>query len=147
MGTGREPVGMRFKQGLATSVSGNAQAFGFSVTITVSFGVVDLLHPSPRLFDLFLFAIAAVAAFSILNVLVVLLLRGGEQNSEGSRATLVGTATDFLAVGAAVGAAIGVSELLGSTASWVLVPFLAGAVYVMVQSVELAVGREQSDDD
>lgn len=39
------------------------------------------------------------------------------------------------------------AQLLGSTASWVVVPFLAGAVYVAVQSIELAVGREQSDDD
>ncbi len=143
----REPASARLKQGLATSVSGNAQAFGFSITITVSFGVIDVAHPSPSMANLFLFAVAAVAAFSILNVVVVLLLRGGDQNSEGSRATLVGTATDFLAVGAAIGAAIGLSELLGADASWILVPFVAGAVYVAVQSVELAVGREQSDDE
>ena len=147
MGSGRASVGTRLQQGLATSVSGNAQAFGFSITITVSFGVIDVVHPSPRLLDLFLFALSAVAAFAILNVVVVLLLRGGDQNSEGSRATLIGTATDFLAVGAAIGVAIGAAQLFGPTTSWVVVPFLAGAVYVAVQSIELAVGREQSEDD
>ena len=136
----------RLAQGLNASVHGNAQAFGFSITVTVSFGVVSVLHPTPGVLDLFLFALAGVLAFSLLNVLVVLTLRRADRSPPGERAVLVGTATDFLAVGAAVGAAIGISHLVGGTLAWILTPFLAGAVYVLVQSVELAVGSEQADE-
>lgn len=134
-------------RGLNASVHGNAQAFGFSITVTVSFGVVSLLEPKPGVLDLFLFAMAGVLAFSLLNVLVVLRLRTGEKTEPGDRAVLIGTATDFVAVGAAVGSAIGIGTLVHGTLAWILTPFVGGAVYVLVQSVELAVGREQADGD
>lgn len=136
----------RLAQGLNASVHGNAQAFGFSITVTVSFGVVSVLQPAPGVLDLFLFAMAAVLAFSLLNLLVVLALRNVDRSSPGERAVLVGTATDFLAVGAAVGAAIGIGHLIDGALAWILTPFVAGGVYVLVQSVELAVGREETGD-
>lgn len=136
----------RLAQGLNASVHGNAQAFGFSITVTVSFGVVSVLHPAPGVWDLFLFAMAAVLAFSLLNVLVVLALHDADRSVPGERAVLVGTATDFLAVGAAVGAAVGIGHLVDGTLAWILTPFVAGAVYVLVQSVELAIGREETGD-
>lgn len=137
----------RLAQGLNASVHGNAQAFGFSITVTVSFGVVSVLQPAPGVLDLFLFAMAGVLAFSLLNVLVVLALRSGDRTRPGYRAVLLGTATDFLAVGAAVGSAIAIGKLAHGTLAWVLTPLVAGTVYVLVQSVELAVGREQADED
>lgn len=146
MGTGVSRR-QRLAEGLNASVHGNAQAFGFSITITVSFGVVSLLEPKPGVFDLFLFAMAGVLAFSLLNVLVALGLRNTDKTEPGDRALLIGTATDFLAVGAAVGSAIGIGTLVHGTLAWVLTPFVGAAVYVLVQSVELAVGREEVDDD
>lgn len=145
MGSGT-PLRRRLAQGLACSVHGNAQAFGFSITVTVSFGVVSIEQPSPGVLDLFLFAMAGVLAFSLLNVVVALALRGTDGASTGSRAVLVGTATDFLAVGAAVGVAVAVGKLVDGRLAWALTPFLAGCVYVLVQSVELAVGQEQSEE-
>lgn len=133
--------------GLQDSVRGNAQAFGFSITVTVTFGVVSHLEHEPRLTDLFLFAMASVTAFSLLNLFVAVRLPNTAESKPGERATLVGTATDFLAVGGAVGAAIGIGELVDGTLAWVLPPFVAGMVYVAVQAVELAVGREEAEDD
>ena len=128
------------------SVRGNAQAFGFSITVTVSFGVLSILQPAPGVGDLFLFAISGVLAFSLLNVVVVLALRHADRREPGSRATLIGTATDFVGVGAAVGTAIGIGHLVNGVLAWILTPFLAGCVYVLVQSVELAVGTEETGD-
>ncbi len=133
-------------QGLNASVSGNAQAFGFSITVTVSFGVLTRLG-QPGLFDLFGFAMSAVLAFSLLNLVVVWRLRAAPEDGPSSRATLLGTATDFLAVGAGVACAVGAGRLLNGSAAWLLGPFLAGIAYVLVQSVELAVGREETDQD
>ncbi|GAA3605648.1 hypothetical protein [Microlunatus ginsengisoli] len=135
----------KLQQGLHASVRGNAQAFGFSITVTVTFGVLSQLEPKPRLIDLFLFALAGVAAFTVLNIVVVLRTGGRTTDGTGERATLIGTATDFLAVGAAVGVAIGTGTLLHNGWAWLLAPFAAGVVYVLVQSIELAVGREEAD--
>jgi hypothetical protein len=134
------------EHGLSTAVNGNAQAFGFSITITVSFGIVDVTHPAPALWELVVFALAGVAAFAVLNLAVVLFLSDAAAQSSSPRAVLVGTATDFLAVGAAVGAAVGVSELLMDGLAWTFTPFAAGVAYVLVQSVEFAVGREETGD-
>ncbi len=133
-------------RGLSSSVTGNAQSFGFSITITVTFGIVDAAEGQPSRLDLLGFALAAVAAFSVLNVLVFLLIDHDRDADALQRALLIGTATDFLAVAAAVGAAIGTTVLVHGGAAWLLAPFLAGVVYVLVQSLELAVGRDAADD-
>lgn len=133
-------------RGLSASVTGNAQAFGFSITITVTFGVVDAAEGTPSRLDLLGFAMAAVAAFSLLNVLVFLLLRGSRESDPPERALLIGTATDFLAVAAAVGTAIAATALVHDWAAWLLAPFLAGVLYVLVQSIELAIGRDRTGD-
>lgn len=127
-------------------MAGNAQAFGFSITITVTFGIVDAAEGHPTSLDLLGFALAAVAAFSVLNVLVFLLIDHDRDADTLQRALLIGTATDFLAVAAAVGVAIGATGLVHGWAVWLLAPFLAGLVYVLVQSLELAVGRDATDD-
>ena len=81
-------------RGFDAVVSNNAQAFGFSITVTVTFGAVSAQHPNPptRL-ELLGFAMVAVAAFALLNIVAVLLLEArGKRESE--RMLLVATATD-----------------------------------------------------
>lgn len=134
-------------EGLHASARGNAQAFGYSITVTVTFGVVAFAEPEHRPVQLLVFALAAVLAFSLLNVVVALGLRRMERTRPGERALLIGTATDILAVGAAVGVAMGLSAVVRGTALWALAPFVAGVVYVLVQAIELAVGREEIDED
>ncbi len=134
-------------RGLSLSVTGNAQAFGFSITVTVTFGVISSTHGNPSMLELVGFALSGVAAFSLLNLLVVRLLRVDidRADTESARALLIATATDFLAVGAGVGAAIAVGHLVRGWGAWVLAPLCAGVVYVVVQSVELAVGQAEAD--
>lgn len=134
-----------FLRGLNASVTGNAQAYGFSITVTVTFGVVNAAESQPTRLELLCFAIAAVGAFSLLNVVVALTNREGDPVTP-QRALLLGTATDFVAVAAAIGVAIAVTVLVQGWAAWLLSPFLAGLVYVLVQSVELAIGQDETDD-
>jgi hypothetical protein len=126
---------------LNTSVTGNAQAFGFSVTVTVTFGVVSSVVGSPSLGQMMAFALAAVAAFSLLNVALTVLLKPRSSDRETRQVVLIATATDFLSVAAGVAAAMGISHLLGGWAAWLLAPFCAGVLYVLVQAVELAAGE------
>ncbi|RBY76367.1 hypothetical protein DQ238_17820 [Geodermatophilus sp. TF02-6] len=140
---GSRTWGRQYLHGLRTAASGNALSFGFSIMITTTFGVVSSAYGQPSLPELFGFALTAVAAFSVLNVLVAMLLRGDEDYEPPSRVLLVATATDFLAVAAGIGAAVGVRFLVADTAAWLLAPCCAGVVYVLVQSVELTVGERE----
>lgn len=133
-----------YLQGLEAAVGGNAQAFGFSILITVTFGVVSAHEPTPSNVDLLAFAVSGVLAFSLLNLTVAVLLRGHRIQEQPSRVLLLATATDVLAVGAGVLTAVAAVRLTGGAASWLLAPFLAGLTYVVVQSVELAVGLRRS---
>lgn len=133
--------------GLRDAASGNAHAFGFSIVITVTYGVVAAFSATPGIGELFGFALAAVAAFSLLNVLVAALTRGSKVSTESERMMLVATATDFLAVGAAIGAAYGATLIVGGWGAWVLAPFFAGLVYALVQALELAVGQRRARRD
>lgn len=135
---GRYRTGGLMARGLNASVTGNAQAFGFSVTVTVTFGVVSGAQGSPSELELLGFALSSVAAFAVLNVLVAGVARIRRAGRPATRALLIGTATDFLAVGAAVGAAIGIRFGVAGWGLWILAPFAAGICYVLVQSVELA---------
>ncbi len=132
--------------GLNASVKGNAKAFGYSITITATFGAVSAVERSPTLVDVVAFALAAVAAFSVLDLLDAYVVRSADRTSETVQGQLLGTATDLLAVGAAIGVAIGVGRLVHGHPAWWAAPFVATVVYVLVQSVELAVGREAEGD-
>ena len=131
-------------RGLHESATGNAQAFGFSITITVTFGVCSADQPSASTPELMIFAVSGVAAFSLLNLLVAHLVKTRSDRATSNRVVLIATATDFLAVAAAVGCAIGVRYLAAGLTRWSLAPLAAGLAYVLVQSIELAIGQQET---
>lgn len=135
----------RYLQGLKVAASGNSQAFGFSILITVSYGIVAASTPPPSRAEQIGFALAAVAAFTLLNLAVALLAQGESDAIGSKRVLLVTTATDFLAVGAGVGTAIGLDRLTNGLATWILTPFFAALIYMLVQAFELALGRIDAD--
>lgn len=135
-----------FLRGLNTSVSGNSEAFGFSITITVTYGVASA-GGKPSLPELFGFALCAVAAFSLLNLIVAGAVLKRQPEGEPRRVVLVATATDFLAVGAGIASAVGIRQIVAGWGAWLLAPFCAGLVYVLVQALELSVGQEGDEED
>src|SRR5699024_7641772 len=92
------------------------------------------------------FAMSAVAAFSLLNLLVAYLDKGESSLVGSKRVLLVATATDFIAVGAGLGAALGIELTLSGLAAWILIPFAAGLTYMLVQAVELTLGRIEAEE-
>jgi hypothetical protein len=143
---GRSAWSRRYLEGLDNAARGNAQAFGFSILITVTFGVVSNERGQPGLGELVGFALASVAAFAGVNLLAALLLTRAPRGDPPTRIVLLATATDFLAVGAGVGAAAGVAALAPGWAAWLLAPALASLVYALVQAFEFALGRAASSD-
>ncbi len=132
-------------RGLYTSVSGNARAFGFSVTVTVTFQVVSSAVGKPSTAQLMAFAAASVAAFSLLNVALAATVDVDRSKSEPTRVVLLATATDFMAVGAGVAAAMGLVRLVDGWWAWVVAPFAATLIYVVVQALELIAGRHEDE--
>ena len=137
----------RYLAGLDCAASGNAQAFGFSILITVTFGVVASAHGEPDVGELFGFALAAVSAFSALNLVAARLAFRRPDPPTPKRIILVATATDFLAVGGGVGAAVGIVAAIAGWPAWVLAPALASLVYALAQALEFAVGQAGSEGD
>jgi hypothetical protein len=60
-------VSANYLRGLYTSARGNAAAYGYSVTITASFGILSAVVSTPRVVEIFAFAGGAVLAFALVE--------------------------------------------------------------------------------
>lgn len=135
---------------LATSVIGNATAFGFSITITATFGVVEHFEGSPSLVELLLYGVAAALAVGLLEVLVTrgFRVRVGRAPSE---VMMLGTALDVVSVAAGIGAAMLCADAVGGGFAWPLAAFVATGVFVLAESAETlaaeVVQRRRGDTD
>jgi hypothetical protein len=83
----------------------------------------------------------------LLNAAAAALVVREKPPPETDRRVLVATSTDFLAVGAGIAAAAGVRSMLAGWVTWVLAPFVAALVYVLVQAVEMAVELRRENGD
>jgi hypothetical protein len=125
---------------LRSTVGREATTFGFSILVTVGFGVVQLHHGAPDTVDLLLYATGAVASFSLLTGLLTRGFRRGLPQHE-SEVVAIGTALNILSVLAGVGAAMGLAALLRTDVAWLVCPFVAGLVYLALESLEELLGE------
>lgn len=128
-------VRRRLVSGLGVSLGGNATAFGYSVTITASFGAVELGRGQPRFGDLIVFGLGAVVAFGGLEGVA----SGGfrEPLEKGpNRVVLLGTALAFVSIVVAIAAARGVAAVLSGAWAWFGGAFGASLVFALVESLE-----------
>jgi hypothetical protein len=134
----------RIRRAVGTSVHGNAPAFGFSIMITASFGVVSTLRVPPTLTAIFLFGIAAALAVGLFEGVIT---RGFRERLDEApqEVQLLGTAFNVFSVAAGVGVAMGTAWLVVGLIAWPLAGFLAAMAYVATESVEiLLAGRLQA---
>jgi hypothetical protein len=137
VGPASRPRGVRARLvcGLGQSLGGNATAFGYSVTITASFGAVELGRGAPRFGDLIVFGLGAVVAFGGLEGVA----SGGFRTplKKGSDdVILLGTALAFVSIVLAIAAARGIAALLSGAWAWFGAAFCASLVFALVESVE-----------
>jgi hypothetical protein len=119
--------------GLGQSLGGNATAFGYSVTITASFGAVELGRGDPGFGDLIVFGLGAVIAFGGLEGVASggfrTPLQKGSDSCSGLRWRSFPSCSRFAA-------ARGIAALLNGAWAWFGAAFCASLVFALVESVE-----------
>lgn len=135
-----------FSRGLQASVRNNYTAYGYSVMITASFGVLSTEEPTRTGF-IFLFVAGAIAAFVAIELVI---FKGFERTPRGEppKVEALGAAFSFGSVGTAVGAAALTTVILDGWAAWLLGAFLASGTYAVMSGLEIAVAerlREKVD--
>ena len=131
----------RVARAFGTSVRGNSTAFGFSIMITVSFGMVSHVAGAPNVIELLLFGVGAAVAIAALEGVLTRGFRAAiEQTSQ--EVQLLGTAMNFASVAAGVGAALGAAELMGGTGTWPATGFAAALTYIGAEGLELLLAEQ-----
>ena len=133
----RAPRGLRERLvcGLGESLGGNSTAFGYSVTITASFGAVEIGAGTPTFGDLIVFGLGAVVAFGGVEGIA----SGGFRTPlrKGSdEVVLLGTALAFISIVLAIASARGVAAVLGGALAWFAAALVGSLVFALVESLE-----------
>jgi hypothetical protein len=129
-----------FQRGLGESTRHNALAYGYSVAITATFGVLAAEGERPSVLDCFVFGVGASVAFALANATVTRGYRV-EVEEEPEIVLVLGTSFGVVSVTAGVGAAALVGWALGGWVGWLVAPFAATAVYLVATAAEFVLAR------
>ena len=125
---------------MRSTVGRESTTFGFSILVTVTFGLVQSTHGSPTTLQIFLYAVGAVMSFTLLEGV---LSRGFRRPmpQHATQTLTLGTSLNVLSVVAAMAAAWGFAEVTGPRIAWAGAPLVAGLVYLLIESLEEAVAE------
>jgi len=135
---GRSPSAV--VRGLRSTVGRESTTFGFSILVTVTFGLMQTMEGSPDVARIFLFAVGAAMSFTLLEGLLSKGFRASMPQHR-TRILALGTSLNVISVVGGLGAAWIVGEATSHLAAWAIAPFLAGVVYLVLESVETALGE------
>lgn len=125
---------------LRSTVGRESTTFGFSILVTVTFGILQSTQGSPSTLQIFVYATGAVLSFTILEGV----LSGGFRRPMPQHATqtlTLGTSLNLLSVLAALAAAWGVAEITQGLVAWAGAPLVAGFMYLLLESLEEALAE------
>ena len=127
-------------RGMRSTVGRESTTFGFSVLVTAVFGLLATTEGSPDVLRVFLYAVGACASFTALEGL---LSRGfrAPMPQHRTRVQAVGTSLNLLSVVGGLAAGWAVAAAMTHAAVWVLSPFVAAVVYLLLESLETALGE------
>ncbi len=128
------------RRGLRSTVGRESTTFGFSILVTVTFGLLQAMVGSPDVARVFLYAIGAVASFTLLEGV----LSGGFRKpmpQHHTQTQAAGTAMNMLSVLGGLGAAWLVGAASSHALVWGAAPFVAASVYLVLESLEMALGE------
>jgi hypothetical protein len=127
-------------RGLRSTVGRESTTFGFSILVTVTFGLLQSTEGSPDTARVFWFAIGAVMSFTVLEgVLSSGFRRPMPQHR--TRKLALGTSLNILSVLGGMGAALLLAQAMSHASVWALAPFAAGIGYLVIESIEAAVAE------
>lgn len=130
----------RYGRGVRTSLRNNAAAYGYSVTITSTFGVLSVELGTPGVGEVFLFLLGAVTAFTVVDAIVS---RGFRERLRGEPPEVValGSAFGYASAGLSVGAAVLAGAIIASGAAWPLGSFAATMIFLSTAGLEMGLAE------
>jgi hypothetical protein len=136
----REPLRGPVARAVGTPILANSEAFGFSITITVTYGVASRFEGQPSLAAVFLFAVCAALSLGVFEAAVT---RGFTRRVDelAPEVRMLGTAQGVISVTAGLAAAYGVVRTLDGIPAWALAPAAAVAVFIAAEIGESLVAE------
>lgn len=129
---------------LRTTVRNNSSAYGYSLAITVAFGLVSAISGSPSTLDAFVFLIGSAAGFAAVETAASRGFRRPAPPREREEVVVMSGAMDLLSVGASAGVAAAAAHAPGSV-SWALGGFCATATFLLVGAVDVLLARRAEE--
>jgi len=127
--------------GLHTALVDNSAAFGFSVTITASYGALNQLTGQPSIADIVGFGAGAGAAFTLLQAAATRGFRN-RPTAAPREVILLGTALDILSIALGLTGAVLAALLLPAGFAWPAGAFLAAVLFTLAQALELTIAAQ-----
>jgi hypothetical protein len=135
-----------FERGVDTATRNNVTAYGYSVSITAAFAILQTSRSDTGVLEIFVFAGGAVVAFAIIAGLASGFFREELEDQPSHVKSLAG-ALSFFSVGLALCVAYLVGILLEGLPAWPVSAFLTTVVYVAAVGLELAVAHRMLRSD
>src|SRR5581483_11370500 len=129
-----------FVRGVGESTRHNALAYGYSLALTGTFGLLTSLDRRPHVLDVFLFGIGGSLTFAIANAAVT---RGFTVRvaREPPIVLAFGSSLGFVSISGTLGIAALVAWGLGGWVAWLVAPFAASSAYLLLSALELVLAR------
>lgn len=125
------------RSSLATVVPASATPYGYTLAIWSCGALLLRSHGTPSLADILLFLAGAIAGFNVLGALAIGAIGHAKPIDRRQDRVLAGV-LDWVALGAVVAAVAAISGIRG-WAPWLLGPFTATVLYLLIASLQLAV--------
>jgi hypothetical protein len=129
-----------FVRSLGESTRHNSLAYGYSLALTCSFGMLTELAAPLSVARIFLFGIGGSIPFSLANPSVT---RGFQYRVEGEPPIVLalGASFGFVSITIAIGAAALAGWLIPSWSAWLVGGFVGSSVYLLATALELILAR------
>jgi uncharacterized membrane protein SirB2 len=130
---------------MATIIPATAAPYGYTLAIWSCGAVLLRSHGTPSFADTLLFVAGAIAGFNLLGLLAIGVL-GHARSIDRRQDRVLAGVLDWVALGAVVAAVFAISEIPG-WAPWLLGPFTASVLYLVIASLQLAVLARRPERD
>ncbi len=135
---------------MRSTVGRESTTFGFSILVTVTFGMLSAVQGAPKVPETFAFSVGAVLSFTLLEGL---LSRGFRRPmpQHATQTLTLGTSLNVLSVVGGLATGWLIAEVADGVVAWAGAPLFAGFVYLLSESVEEAIAERilvrSGDDD
>lgn len=139
--SGRCGVALRHvAHGIRASLRNNGQAYGYSVSVTIALGLLNVEAKAPGSAQYIYFALGAAVAFSVLELLATAGFRKALEE-EPSTVTAMGVSLSLVSVGVSALLAWATASLIRGVAAWPVTSFVVSVVYLLLAGTEFALAE------